>query len=89
MEGLERFTRCGRPGCHYEKEPIHPVTKISQWEKGKLRNKIVRVADKEWVKNLFDNYKKNKKALSNLLKQNKKEREIIKTVIKSKTVKYE
>jgi hypothetical protein len=85
----ESLIRCGRPGCHCEKEPIHPVTRISRWERGKLKNKIVRVADREWVKNLSDNYKKNKKALSDLLKLNEKEREIIKTVIKSKTVKYE
>lgn len=85
----ESLIQCGRPGCHCEKEPIHPVTRISRWEKGKLKNKIVRVADREWVKNLSDNYKKNKKALSNLSKLNEKEREIIKTVIKSKTVKYE
>ncbi|ODS34117.1 MAG: hypothetical protein SCARUB_00790 [Candidatus Scalindua rubra] len=91
VEGSLRksLIRCGRQGCHCEKEPIHPITRISRWVNGKLKNKIVRVADREWVKSLSDNYKKNKKALSDLVKLNEKEREIIKTVIKLKTLKYE
>lgn len=85
----ESLVRCGRPNCHCEKEPIHPVTRLSRWEDGKLKNKVVRVDDREWVKKLSDNYKKHKKALSDLVKLNEKEREIIKTVIKWKIKKYE
>lgn len=91
VEGSIRdlLIRCGRPGCHCEKEPIHPITRLSRWENGKLKNKVVRVADREWVKKLSDNHKAHKQALSDLEKINKKEKEIIKTVIKLKSIKYE
>lgn len=81
--------RCGRKGCHCEKEPVHPVTRLSRWEKGKLKNKIVRVADRERIKKLSDNYKDHKNALSNLVKLNDEEIQWLKSVLKSKTVKYE
>jgi len=52
VEGSLRgsLIRCDRQGCHCEKEPIHPVTRISRWIDGKLKNKVVRVADREWAK---------------------------------------
>ncbi len=86
---IDVLVRCGRAGCHCEKKPIHPVTRLSWWENGKLKNKIVRVADRQWVKELSDNYKNHKQALRNLVKLNEKEKEIIKTVIKLKAIKYE
>jgi hypothetical protein len=91
VEGSLRdsLIRCGRQGCHCKKEPIHPVTRISRWIDGKLKNKVVRVADREWVEILSGNYKKSKKALGDLAKLNEDEREIIKTLIKLKTIKYE
>ncbi len=91
VEGSLRdsLIRCGRQGCHCEKEPIHLVTRISRWIDGRLKNKVVRVADREWVKILSGNYKKSKKALSDLIKLNEDERETIKTLIKLRTIKYE
>jgi len=91
IEGSLRdsLVRCGRPGCRCEKEPVHPVTRLSRWENGKLKNKIVRVADRQRVRELSGNYKKHKQAMSDLVKLNKKEREIIKAVVKLKTIKYE
>ena len=86
---IDVLVRCGRSGCHCEKEPVHPVTRLSWWNNGKLKNKIVRVADRKWVKELSDNYKEHKQAMSTLVKLNEKEREIIKTVLKLKTIKYE
>lgn len=91
VEGSLRdlLIRCGRSGCHCQKQPIHPVTRLSRWDNGKLKNKIVRVADRQWVKELSNNYKVHKQALNELVKINEKERDIIKTVIKLKTVRYE
>ncbi len=91
IEGSLRdsLIRCGRSGCHCRKQPSHPVTRLSRWDKGKLKNKIVRVADRQWVKKLSDNYKQHKQALRDLVKLNEKETEIIKTTIKLKTIKYE
>jgi hypothetical protein len=91
VEGSIRdsLIRCGRPGCHCQKQPIHPVTRLSRWDKGKLKNKIVRVADRKLVKKLSSNYKEHKQALSDLVMINEKERDIIKTVIKLKTIRYE
>lgn len=91
IEGSLRdsLARCGRPGCRCEKQPAHPVTRLSRWENGKLKNKIVRVADRQRVRELSGNYKKHKQAMSDLVKLNKQEKEIIKSVLKLKTVKYE
>ncbi len=81
--------KCGRKGCRCEKEPAHPVTRLSRWENGKLKNKLVRAADRQRVRKLSDNYKKHKEALNVLIKLNDKEKEILKNVIKLKTIKYE
>ncbi len=81
--------RCGRSGCHCENEPLHPVTRLSWWDNGKLKNKIIRVADRVWVKKLSDNYKKHRQAMRDLVRLNEKEKEIIKSVVKLKTRKYE
>lgn len=86
---IDVLVRCGRSGCHCEKEPVHPVTRLSWWENKKLKNKIVRVADRQRIRILSDNYKKHKQAMSALVKLNEKEKETIKTVIKLKTIKYE
>lgn len=85
----DTMVRCGRKGCHCEKKPGHPVTRLSRWEKGKLKNKIVRVADRELIRKLSDYYKEHKNALSKLAKLNGEEIECLKSVLKSKTVKYE
>lgn len=91
IEGSIRdvLVRCGRAGCRCENDPIHPVTRLSRWENGKLKNKVVRVADRKWVKKLSDNYKEHKQTLSALVKMNEKERKILKSVIQLKTIKYE
>ncbi len=86
---IDVLVRCGRSGCHCEKEPVHPVTRLSWWDNGKLKNKIVRIADRKWVKKLSDNYKNHKQAMSTLVKLNEKEKNIIKSVVKLKTIKYE
>ncbi len=78
------MVRRGRAGCSCETWPVRPVTRLLRWENGKLKNKIVRVADRELVRKLSDNYKKQKRAISELTKLNKQEKEIIQSVVKSK-----
>jgi len=85
----ESLIRCGRPNCHCQNYPVHPVSRLSHWEQGKLKNKVVRVADKQWIKSLSDNYKEHKLALSRLLKINKKEYQLLKNVLGLKAVLYE
>lgn len=83
------LVRCGRKGCHCEKEPLHPVTRLSRWENGKLKNKIVRVADRELIKKLSANYKEHKKALSDFTKLNAEEGKMLKAILKLKNFNYE
>jgi len=91
VEGSLRdlMVRCGRKGCHCEKGPIHPITRLSHWEKGKLKNKIVRIADRELIRELSTNYKEHKRALGDLAKQNAEEIRLLKSVLKSKIIRYE
>lgn len=91
VEGSLRdvMVRCGRKGCHCEKEAIHPVTRLSRWENGKLKNKIVRIDDRELIRKLSQNYREHRNALSKLIKLNDEEMQWLKSVLKSKTVKYE
>lgn len=86
---INTLVRCGRSGCHCAKKPIHPVTRLSRWENKKMKNKIIRVSDREWVKKLTNNYKEYKKALGEYEKMNKKEKEILKKLLKMKTIEYE
>ena len=86
---IELLVRCGKAGCHCEKKPVHPITKLSWYEKGVLKNKIVRVADRKWVKKLSDLYKNHKKAISHLEKINETEKKALKPILKCKVKKYE
>jgi len=91
VEGSLRdlMVRCGRKGCHCEKEPIHPITRLSHWDNGKLKNKIVRVADRELIRKLSNNYKEHKRALGDLTKINAEEIKLLKSLLKSKSIRYE
>ena len=53
----EVFIRCGQPTCRCHQEGGHFATRLSQWVAGKLKSKIVRVADRERVKIASDQYK--------------------------------
>ncbi len=91
IEGSLRdsLIKCGKKGCRCEQKPIHPVTRLSRRENGKLINKLIRVTDKQRVRKLFDNYKKHKQALNEIGKINNKEKELLENMIKLKTIKYE
>lgn len=84
----EILVKCGRAGCHCEKKPIHLVARLGIREDGNLKNKVVRVADRENVKRLTTRYRDHKKALQDLEQINEVEREILKGLIKQKNCGY-
>ena len=85
----ELLMRCGKPNCHCQNQPAHLVSRLSHWVDGKLKNKVVRVADRERIKSLSDNYKEHTQALSQLLKINKKEYQLLKNALNLKVILYE
>ncbi len=85
----ELFIRCGKSTCRCHKEGGHFATRLSRWSSGKLKTKIVRVADREWVKKGSDHYKSHKSVLRDLKKLHAEELNILKQIIEVKTVKYE
>jgi len=85
----ESFIRCGKPTCHCQDQPAHLVSRLSHWELGKLKNKVVRVADRQRIKVLSDSYKEHKNVLNQLIKINKKECQLLKNAINIKAISYE
>ena len=85
----ESFMRCGKEGCRCNETPSHPVARISRWEEGKLKNKVVRIGDREWVEKWAANYREHKRAISELAKLNTKEGAILKSIINRKKKRYE
>jgi hypothetical protein len=85
----ESFIRCGKPTCHCQNQPAHLVSRLSHWEQRKLKNKVVRVADRQRIKSLSDSYKEHKHVLNQLVRLNKKECQILKNVINLKSISYE
>lgn len=84
----EILVKCGRSGCHCEKEPIHLVARLGLREDGKIKNKVVRIADREEVKKLIERYREHRQALQKLKQVNETEREILKKLIKQKNCGY-
>lgn len=82
------LVKCGRSGCHCEKKPIHLVARLGIRENGKIKNKVVRVADRDNVKRLTVRYRERKQALRQLEHINEMEREILKGLIKRKNRGY-
>ena len=82
------LVRCGKPNCYCHEEGGHPATRLSRWVEGKLKTKIVRVADREWVKRASEQYKAHKAALKHLRKLHKKELEMLKEILEVKTIDY-
>lgn len=84
----EILVKCGRAGCHCEKNPIHLVARLGMREDGKIKNKVVRVADRDEVRKLTGRYKEHKQALQDLERVNEMEKEVLKEVIKKKNCGY-
>jgi hypothetical protein len=87
----ELYIPCGKPTCrcHKEAEGGHFATRLSQWVGGKLKTKIVRVADRQRIKTASDHYKSHKSALRELRKLHAEELRILKRIVELKTAKYE
>ena len=52
----ELYIRCGTPTCHCHKDGGLFATRLSRWVGGKLKSRIVRVADRDRVKKASDHY---------------------------------
>lgn len=83
------LVKCGRAGCHCEKGPAHPVTRLNTREKGKVRNKVVRIDDVKHVRQLVQTYKDFKLALKELATIESHEKEIFAAVKKIRNKNYE
>ena len=85
----EVFIRCGQPTCRCHQEGGHFATRLSQWVAGKLKSKIVRVADRERVKIASDHYKAHKSTLRDLRNLHSEELKLLKRIVELRTRKYE
>ena len=84
----EILVRCGKPNCYCHEQGGHLATRLSRWVDGKLKTKIVRVADREWVKQASDQYKTHKNALKRLRDLHKQELEMLSRILEIKTIDY-
>jgi hypothetical protein len=85
----EVFIRCGQPTCRCREEGGHFATRLSQWVGGKLKTKIVRVADRERVRKASDRYKSHKAALRELRRLHSEELTVLKRIVELKTATYQ
>lgn len=53
------YRRCGKPNCwcRDKEKKGHPLIRITFNEQGKSRTKAIPAKDKEWIKEMTDNYK--------------------------------
>ncbi len=84
----EILVRCGKPNCFCHEQGGHPATRLSRWVEGKLKTKIVRVADREWVKKASEQYKTHRNALKQLRNLHKKELDMLTRILEIKTIDY-
>jgi hypothetical protein len=85
----EVYIRCGKPTCRCHQEGGHYATRLSKWVGGKLKSKIVRIADRERVKMASGHYKSHKSLLRDLKKLHLEEIKLLKNIIELKTSIYE
>ncbi len=86
---METRMRCGTASCHCHKDGGHPTVRISRWVNGKLKSKIVRIDDRDWVAEAARNYKACKQAMSEIAKINAREKELLKMVVELRAQIYE
>ena len=84
----EMLVKCGRAGRHCEKKPIHLVARLGMREDGKIKNKVVRVADREEVQKLTGRYREHKQALQELERVNEVQRAALKELMRQKNRGY-
>jgi len=85
----EVFICCGQPTCRCHEGGGHYTTRLQQWVDGKLKTKIVRVADRESVKKASDYDESHKFALRDMKNLHAKERKILKRIVTLKTTTYQ
>ncbi len=85
----EVYIRCGKPTCRCHEEGGHFATRLSKWDSGKLKTKIVRVADRERVKKASDHYKSHKSVLRDVRNLHSEELKLLKRIVELMTTKYE
>ena len=53
------YRRCGKPNCwcNNKDKPGHPIVRITFTEQRKSRSKAIPSKDKEWIKEMTDNYR--------------------------------
>ena len=78
----EILVRCGRKGCHCEEKPAHPITRLGVREKGKITNKVVRVADRELVRKQIQVYKEFKSMVKKVERLENQEKVLLHTLRK-------
>lgn len=85
----EVYIRCGKSTCRCHQEGGHYATRLSKWVGGKLKSKIVRIADRERVEMASGYYKSHKSVLRDLKKLHLEEVKLLKRIIEIKTTIYE
>jgi len=85
----EILVKCGRSGCHCEKKPAHLVARLGIRENDTVQNKLVRVADRQYVEQLVENYKQHKEALRELAKIQQQQTNFFKALIGKKDKGYQ
>ena len=79
---------CGKPTCHCHQHGGHFATRLARWVDGKMKTQIIRIADREWVAKASASYKAHKAALKEVEQLHAQELEVLKQVVKLKTVDY-
>ena len=85
---METHMRCGTAGCHCHEDGGHLTFRISRWVNGKLKSKIVRIDDREWVTEASANYKACKQAMREIAKINAREKKVLKLIVEQKAQVY-
>jgi len=82
------LVKCGREGCHCEKKPVHMVTRLTTRENGQIKLRVVRVDDREQVRDLVQAHKNFKQALKELGALESRQKKILKTMKKARNKIY-
>lgn len=82
------LVKCGREGCHCEKKPVHMVTRLTTRENGQIKLRVVRVDDRERVRDLVQVHKKFKHSLKELGALESRQKKILKTMKKGRNKNY-
>jgi hypothetical protein len=82
------LVKCGREGCHCEKQPVHMVTRLTTRENGQIKLRVVRVDDRERVRDLVQVHKDFKQALKELGALESRQKKILKTMKKARNKIY-